>query len=98
MCEVVSLSDYREKIEKRKKEKEEAELSDLQDMVDEVMSLLGDIEPEPYLSSNQDIDSLIYGGLTLGPSETALFNAYYTLLGENREDLAELVMEIIKMK
>jgi len=97
MCEVVSLSDYREKIEKRKKEKEEDELNDLQDMVDEVMSMIGDIKPEPYLSDN-DIDSLLYGGLTLGPSETALFNAYYTLLGENREDLAELVLEIIKMK
>ena len=98
MCEVVSLSDYKKKIEEKKKVEEAEELASLQSMVDQVMKSLGEIEPEPYLS-DQQIDNLIYGGLThIGPSETALFNAYYTLLDEGREDLAELVMEIIKMK
>ena len=98
MCEVVSLSDYKKKIEEKKKVEEAEELASLQSMVDQVMKSLGEIEPEPYLS-DQQIDNLIYGGLThIGPSETSLFNAYYTLLDEGREDLAELVMEIIKMK
>ena len=101
MCEVVSLSDYKKKIEEKKKVEEAEELASLQSMVDQVMKSLGEIEPEPYnpYLTDQQIDNLIYGGLThIGPSETALFNAYYTLFDEGREDLAELVMEIIKMK
>jgi len=96
MCKVISLSAYRKSIEKKK---EDTELISLQSSVEEIMTLIGDIEPKPYYTPSElEIDNLIYGGLEIGPSESALFNAYYTLLYDGREDLAELVMEIIKMK
>ena len=96
MCEVVSLSDYKKSLEKKK---EEIELDSLWSQVDEIMDIIGEIEPEPYYhTDDSDINALTASGIEIGPSESALFNAYYTLIHEGREDLAELVMEILKMK
>lgn len=96
MCEVVSLCNYRKSL---KQKKDSLELESLYRQVDEIMNLIGEPEPEPYFpSQDSDIDVLIMSGIQIGPSETALFNAYYTLVFEGREDLAELVMEILKMK
>lgn len=96
MCEVVSLSDYRKSLQKKK---EELELEDLYRQVDEIMERIGEVESEPYYPvQDSDIDALVMSGIQIGPSETALFNAYYTLVFEGREDLAELVLEILKMK
>jgi len=41
---------------------------------------------------------MIKNGLELGPTESALFSAYYSLIGEGREDLAELVLGILEMR
>lgn len=96
MCEVVSLSDYKKSLEKKK---EEIELDSLWSQVDEIMDIIGEIEPEPYYHADDSaVDTLAASGIQIGPSESALFNAYYTLIHEGREDLAELVMEILKMK
>lgn len=63
------------------------------------MDIIGEIEPESYYhTDDSDINALAASGIEIGPSESALFNAYYTLIHEGREDLAELVMEILKMK
>ena len=35
--------------------------------------------------------------VTMTPAVSALYNAYYSLIQEDREDLAELVADIIKM-
>ena len=94
--EVVSLSEYKKSLEKKK---ESIELEGLWRQVDEIMDAIGEIEPEPYYPvMESDIDELVASGIQIGPSETALFNAYYTLIREGREDLADLVMEILKMK
>jgi hypothetical protein len=94
--EVVSLSDYRKKLEKKK---DYLELEDLWNQVNEIMDAIGEIEPEPYYPiMESDVDALAASGIQIGPSESALFNAYYTLIHEGREDLADLVMEILKMK
>ena len=96
MSEVVSLCDYRKAI---KQKKDSYDLENLYRQVDEIMGLIDESDPEPYsLLQDSDIDELIMSGIQLGPSETALFNAYYALVHEGREDLAELVMEILKMK
>jgi len=96
MCEVVSLSDYKKSLEQKK---EKIELDSLWRQIDEIMEVIGEIESEPYYSStDSDIDALVASGIQIGPSESALLNAYYTLIYEDREDLAELVMEILKMK
>ena len=95
-CEVVSLSDYKKSLEKKK---EVVDLEGLWRQVDEIMDAIGEIEPEPYYPiMDSDIDALAASGIQIGPSESALFNAYYTLIHEGREDLADLVMEILKMK
>ena len=96
MCEVVSLSDYKKSLEQKK---EKIELDSLWRQVDEIMEAIGEVESEPYYPSmDSDIDALVASGIQIGPSESALFHAYYTLIYEGREDLADLVMEILKMK
>lgn len=96
MCEVISLSDYRQKVQDQK---DDQELQQLWQMVDEVMDRIGDIDPEPYHQPLQtDIDALVASGIQIGPTESALLNAYYSLIYDGREDLADLVMEIMKMK
>ena len=96
MCEIISLSEYRQKIQDQK---DDQEIGQLWNMVDEIMDRIGEIDPEPYHEPLQtDIDALSASGVQLGPTESALLNAYYSLLYEGREDLADLVMEIIKMK
>ena len=96
MCEVISLSDYRQKVQDQK---DDQELQQLWQMVDEVMDRIGDIDPEPYHQHLQtDIDALVASGIQIGPTESALLNAYYSLIYDGREDLADLVMEIMKMK
>lgn len=96
MCNVISLSDYKKKLDEVK---EEQEIDDLWEQVDEIMEKIGEIEPEGYYNSMQtDIDALVASGIQIGPSESALLSAYYILIGEGRDDLADLVMEILKMK
>lgn len=95
MCEVICLSDYRKNLENKQKE---ADLEFLYNQVDAIMERIGEIEPEGFYGNDDVIDGLLSSGLTLGPSESALFSAYYSLMGEGREDLAELVLGILEMK
>ena len=101
MCEVISLIDYKKRIEEAKLEQ------DLVSLKSEVDSLLEGLEEEdlyrPYMSPHTqgDLDALLdssLGGEDLDPSTTALLSAYFTLLYDGRSDLADLVMEILKMK
>jgi hypothetical protein len=95
MCEVVSLSKYKKSLEKKQTQ---IELDFLYQQVDEIMEKIGEIEPEPFYNNDEIVDGLLKNGLQLGPSESALFSAYYSLIGEGREDLAELVLGILEMK
>jgi len=95
MCEVVSLSEYKKSLEKKQTQ---IELDFLYQQVDEIMEKIGEIEPEPFYNNDEIVDGLLKNGLQLGPSESALFSAYYSLIGEGREDLAELVLGILEMK
>lgn len=95
MCEVVSLSEYKKSFEKKQTQ---IELDFLYQQVDEIMEKIGEIEPEPFYNNDEIVDGLLKNGLQLGPSESALFSAYYSLIGEGREDLAELVLGILEMK
>jgi len=95
MCEVVSLSEYKKSLEKKQTQ---IELDFLYQQVDEIMEKIGEIEPEPFYNNDEIVDGLLKNGLQLGPSESALFSAYYSLVGEGREDLAELVLGILEMK
>ena len=96
MCDVISLSDYKKKLDDAK---EEQEVDSLWEQVDEIMERISEIEPETYYPPMQtDADALAASGIQIGPSESALLNAYYTLINEGRDDLADLVMEILKMK
>ena len=99
MCEVISLVEYKKRIEERKLEQ------DLVSLKSEIDSLLEEIEEEdlfqPYMSSDGDINALLGSALgpgNLDPAEDALLTAYFTLLYDGRSDLADLVMEILKMK
>ena len=95
MREVVSLSEYKKSLEKKQTQ---IELDFLYQQVDEIMEKIGEIEPEPFYNNDEIVDGLLKNGLQLGPSESALFSAYYSLIGEGREDLAELVLGILEMK
>jgi len=95
MCEVICLSGYKKNLENKQKE---ADLEFLYNQVDAIMERIGEIEPEGFYGNDDVIDGLLNSGLTLGPSESALFSAYYSLMGEGREDLAELVLGILEMK
>ena len=95
MCEVVSLSEYKKSLEKKQTQ---IELDFLYQQVAEIMEKIGEIEPEPFYNDDEIVDGLLKNGLQLGPSESALFSAYYSLIGEGREDLAELVLGILEMK
>ena len=101
MCEVVSLVEYKKRIEEKKLEQE------LVSLKSEVDYLIGEIDEEdlyqPYMSaeSQTDINTLLEGPLgsgDIGPTEDALLTAYFMLLYDGRSDLADLVMEILKMK
>lgn len=95
MCEVVSLSEYKKSLEKKQTQ---IELDFLYQQAAEIMEKIGEIEPEPFYNDDEIVDGLLKNGLQLGPSESALFSAYYSLIGEGREDLAELVLGILEMK
>jgi hypothetical protein len=95
MCEVVSLSEYKKSLEKKQTQ---IELDFLYQQVAEIMEKIGEIEPGPFYNDDEIVDGLLKNGLQLGPSESALFSAYYSLIGEGREDLAELVLGILEMK
>ena len=101
MCEVISLVEYKKRIEEKKLEQE------LVSLKSEVDALLEGVDEEdlfrPYMSSEPhgDIDTLLESALgpgNLDPAEDALLTAYFTLLYDGRSDLADLVMEILKMK
>jgi hypothetical protein len=95
MCEVVSLAEYKKSLEQKKIE---LEVDFLYKQVDEIMDRIGELEPEPFYNNDEIIDGMIKNGLELGPTESALFSAYYSLIGEGREDLAELVLGILEMR
>jgi len=95
MCEVVSLAEYKKSLEQKKIE---LEVDFLYKQVDEIMDRIGELEPEPFYNNDEIIDGMIKSGLELGPTESALFSAYYSLIGEGREDLAELVLGILEMR
>jgi len=95
MCEVVSLIDYKKKLDLKR---EEEEISLLREKIALLSDELSDLESSPFYNPEDTIENLLNGSLILSPSESALFGAYYTLIGEGREDLAELVMGIIEMK
>jgi len=96
MSEVISLDKYRASLKDKKLDNE---INFLKNQVDSLLERLEEIEPQPYNDPTQTImDSMIGNNMVMGPSESALLNAYYTLMYEKREDLADLVLEILKMK
>lgn len=95
MDNITSLDDYKKSLLKKK---EENELVYLYAQVDALMERIIEIETPPIRSDEKEIQEILNSkNFFLGPSQSALFNAYYILLEEDREDLASLVIEIIKM-
>ena len=96
MSEVISLDKYKASLQEKKLDNE---IKFLKNQVDSLLERLEEIEPQPYNDPTQTImDTMFDNRLVLGTSESALLNAYYTLMHEDREDLAELILEILKMK
>jgi len=96
MSEVISLDKYKASLQEKKLDNE---IKFLKNQVDSLLERLEEIEPQPYNDPTQTImDTMFDNQLVLGASESALLNAYYTLMHEDREDLAELILEILKMK
>lgn len=96
MSEVISLDKYRASLQEKKVDNE---ILLLKNQVDSILDRIEELEPQPYNDPTQSVlDTMTSNNLVLGPSESALLNAYYTLMYENREDLADLVLEILKMK
>lgn len=96
MSEVISLDKYKASLQEKKLDNE---ISFLKNQIDSLLERLEEIEPQPYNDPTQVVtDVMIDNHLVMGPSESALLNAYYALMYEKREDLADLVLEILKMK
>jgi len=102
MNNIVYLSDYKKNLEFNK---ENEILDALYLELSEIINNLCEQEPidSPYNEEHNDFwcDVLSYNGIKSIPntsSESALLNAYYSLTAENRNDLADLVLEILKMK
>jgi len=96
MSEVISLDKYRASLQEKKLDNE---INFLKTQVDSLLERLEDIEPQIYPDLTQTVmDTMVSNNQVMSPSESALLNAYYTLMYEKREDLADLVLEILKMK
>lgn len=99
MGEIISLEEYRNYLAS----------SEIDTLKKEVRELIEEFEEaetnssyfidysSPYID-DVFVENLTTGGSQLGPSENALLGAYYSLLYEDRKDLADLVLEILKMK
>ena len=90
MSNIIDLSKY---IAKEKSKQEDLEIENLWLSVDKVMKEIGEIDLEVY-----NVKNPVFENLPKSKSDSALFEAYYALMEEKREDLAELVLEIIRMK
>jgi len=96
MSEVISLDEYRSSLQEKKLDNE---INFLKNQIDSLLERLEEIEPLPYNDPTQSVMNTMFdNNFVMGPSESALLNAYYTLMYEKREDLADLVLEILKMK
>jgi len=96
MSEVISLDKYKASLQEKK---QDSEINFLKNQIDSLLERLEEIEPLPYNDPTQTVvDTMIDNNLVMGSSESALLNAYYTLMYEKREDLADLILEILKMK
>ena len=93
MGELIDLKEIRKQFEAKEQENE---IEELYSQLDGLMERLEESDPLEFfgLSHTSDTDS---NNFVLSPSVSALYNAYYTLISEDREDLAKLVSEIIKM-
>ena len=93
MGDLIDLKEIRKQFEDKKNEKE---VDALYSQLDKLMTRLDEHDPLEFfgLSHTSDTDS---NNFVLSPSVSALYNAYYTLIAEDREDLAKLVSEIINM-
>ena len=94
MDNIVDLSSY---IKKQKKQKEDKELDFLFLSVEKIMEKCGEIELKAY-NETKEAFNILREGKIKSHSDSALFDAYYSLIEESRGDLADLVMEIIRMK
>ena len=93
MGELIDLKEIRKQFEDKSQEKE---IDELYSQLDDLMTRLEENDPLEFfgLSYTSDADARNF---VLSPSVSALYNAYYALITEDREDLAKLVSEIIKM-
>ena len=99
MGEIIDLEEIRKQC--KDKEKDE-ELDALYCQLEDLMKKLEDDDPIEFfglplefgLPCSQEGDT---SDIVLSPSIGPLYNAYYSLIAEEREDLAELVADIIKM-
>lgn len=95
MGDLIDLAEVRKtKIVLSEEEEIEKLCSRLDDLIEE-MDVKYKLEygsEHPTLPGQHDIEEL-----ELSPILSALYNSYYALLFEGREDLAELQLEIIKM-
>lgn len=96
MSKVVSLDKYRSSLQEKKLDNE---ISLLKNQIDSFLERTEEVDPQPYSDPNQSVMNTMFDStLVMSPSQSALLNAYYTLMYEKREDLADLVLEILKMK
>tara|TARA_Y100000592_G_C5193829_1_gene187350 strand:- start:109 stop:399 length:291 start_codon:yes stop_codon:yes gene_type:complete len=85
----------------RKKKKSDAGDEDFEELCDRLDKLIEEIDIQYKLEFGSDVSQLPgqhdISELEMNPILSALYNSYYALLFEGREDLAELQLGIIKM-
>jgi len=74
----------------------ELELQSLYDNLDDMIKEI-DVKYSFEFGSSYAFPGHTIEDIDLSPSLSSLYNSYYSLLSEERKDLAELVLEIIKM-
>ena len=96
MGEIIDLEEMRKQFSKKPEDKDEENLDNLYKQIEALVKKWDEEEGE-IIKCGHSWDDLSNDSFTINPSTTALYNAYYTLIAEDREDLAELVSDIIKM-
>jgi hypothetical protein len=100
MGEIIDLEEMRKQFSKKDND---AELDSLYSQLEGLMKKLEENEPLEFFGLSYDqykssmSDDICESDITISTSTSALYNAYYTLIDEEREDLAELVKDIIRM-
>ena len=95
MGEIIDL----EAVRKKSKAKDDEKSEDLDALYNQLEDLMKKIEADaPLEFFGVGYDQLEgMNDVVMTPAVSALYNAYYSLIQEDREDLAELVADIIKM-